>query len=265
MTGSEEWFDDYLRTNGYLFEVEPDLGVRTRPDRLIERAGIEAICEVKEFRTDAMQRRWPEGGSQIGSFGSDEWLRNVRRAITDAARQLEPLAGDSRPLVIVLANPHGVIAEIDGGHLIEAMYGDLMVTFPLDTETCEPAEEPQWTLGEGGRLAEEQAPWVSAVVGLHRGDRRRDWEREWIEKWKATNWADGPPAADDALTRFQAYQAGLEGAIKAEDAPSGELFRLDVVESLSDDAVPLPRNLLDADEDRRWVFNTATRAYELLG
>jgi hypothetical protein len=58
---------------------------------------------------------------------------------------------------------------------------------------------------------------------------------------------------------------GLERAIKAEDAPLGEYFRLDVVESLSDEAVPLPRNLLDADEDRRWVFNTATQAYELLG
>src|SRR5436189_1939347 len=102
-TPSEQWFDEYLATNAYAFEVEPDLAVRKRPDRLIDRAGIEAICEIKEFTTDAMQRRWPEGGRQFGSFSSDEWLRNVRRAITAAAGQLEPLADDSRPLVIVLA------------------------------------------------------------------------------------------------------------------------------------------------------------------
>src|SRR5436190_3791756 len=124
-----------------------------------------------------MQRRWPEGGRQFGSFSSDEWLRNVRRAITAAAGQLEPLADDSRPLVIVLANPHGVVAELEGPKLIEAMYGDLMLTFRLNTETGEPATEPEWTLGQGGRLAGERAPWVSAVAGLHRADRRRDWER----------------------------------------------------------------------------------------
>jgi hypothetical protein len=50
VTVSDEWFDEYLAVNGYTFEREPDLGVRTRPDRLIERVGVEAICEVKELR-----------------------------------------------------------------------------------------------------------------------------------------------------------------------------------------------------------------------
>jgi hypothetical protein len=74
VTVSEEWFDEYLESNGYSYEEEPDLGVQTRPDRLIERVGIEAICEIKEFTTDAPSRRWPGGGSQIGSFSSDEWF-----------------------------------------------------------------------------------------------------------------------------------------------------------------------------------------------
>jgi hypothetical protein len=68
VTVSEEWFDEYLATNGYTPTVEPDLGVPKQPDRLIERVGVEAICEVKEFTTDAMRRRWPEGGSQMGFF-----------------------------------------------------------------------------------------------------------------------------------------------------------------------------------------------------
>jgi hypothetical protein len=29
--------------------------VPTRPDRLIDRAGFEVICEIKEFTTDAMK------------------------------------------------------------------------------------------------------------------------------------------------------------------------------------------------------------------
>jgi hypothetical protein len=261
---SEQWFDDYLDTNGFTFECEPDLGVEKRPDRLIDRAGVEAICEVKEFTTDAMARRWPEGGSQIGSFSSEEWLLNVRRAISSAARQLEPLADDGRPLVIVLANPRGVIAEIEGPKLIEAMQGDLMITFRVDRETGGPASEPEWALGGGGRLAGEHAPWVSAVVGLHRGDHRRDWIREWIEQWKAEHWPEGPSAQDDALARYLAYQEGLEQAIERENPPSGEYFFLHVVEATSEEAVPLPRNIFDADRDRRWIVNRAEGAYELL-
>ena len=157
MTESEEWFDEYLLTHGYTWEVEPDLGVPQRPDRLIDRAGVEAICEVKEFTTDAIERRWPERTAEdegrFGSFSTEEWMLNVRRAITEKAGQLEQLAGDPRPLVTVLANPHDVVAEITGDKLIEAMYGDLQVTFRVDPETGGPAEEPFWALGEGGRLA----------------------------------------------------------------------------------------------------------------
>lgn len=123
----------------------------------------------------------------------------MSRAISDAARQLEPLVGDSRPLIVVLANPHGVLADLEGDKLIEAMYGDLVVTFKLNTETGAPASEPEWVLGEGDRLAEERAPWVSAVAGLHRRDHGMDWTRE----------------------------------------------------TISEEAVPLPRDILDAERDRR--------------
>jgi hypothetical protein len=261
-TISEAWFDEYLTTNGYSFQEEPDLGVATRPDRLIERVGVEAICEVKEFTTDAMQRRWPEGGSQFGSFSAEEWLLNVRRAITQAARQLHPLQDDLRPLVILLANPHGVVVEITGPKLIEAMYGDLQVTFPVDPKTGGPAAEPRWTLGPGGRLAGEQAPWVSAVVGLHRGDRRHDWERDWVERWKAEHWPEGPRSEDDALTRFEAYRAELEEALRIEDVPMGDYFYLHVIETTSEEAVPLPRNILDAERDIRWGVNRDAGTYE---
>jgi hypothetical protein len=264
VTLSEEWFDEYLDANGYSYEEEPDLAVPTRPDRLIERVGVEAICEVKEFTTDALMRRWPEGGSQMGSFSGEEWMLNVRRAISEAARQLEPLGGGPRPLVIVLANPYRVRAEIAGPKLIEAIEGDLGVTFTLSRETGAPVSEEQWVYGEGGRLAAGQAPWVSAVVGLHRGDHFFDWQRKWIEDWKAEHLPEGPRSEDDAAARVQAYQAELAEAVRREDPPSGEYVYLHVVETGSDEAVPLPRDILDADRDIRWVPNRETGTYERL-
>jgi hypothetical protein len=168
---SEQWFDEYLQTHGYAFESEPDLGVRTRPDRLIERAGFEAICEVKEFTTDPMRRRWPNGGSQFGSFGGQEWFLTVRRTIASAARQLEPLAGDPRPLVIVLANPNGMNLALDGAEVIQAMYGELQVTFRVNTQTGGTRDRPAvgaWrgrsagggagSVGERGRSAAAGRP-----------------------------------------------------------------------------------------------------------
>jgi hypothetical protein len=150
VTTSEQWFDEYLLDHGYTFETEPDLCVPTRPDRLIGRADFEAVCEVKEFTTDAMQRRWPEGGSRFGTFRAQEWFLNVRRTISDAAEQLEPLSGDHRPLVIVLANPHGTAVPIGDGHeLMQAMYGELQITFQIDPNTGASVSEPQWELGEG--------------------------------------------------------------------------------------------------------------------
>jgi hypothetical protein len=264
VTLSEEWFDDYLATNGYLFEVEPDLGVRTRPDRLIERVCFEAICEIKEFTTDAMRRRWPMGGRQIGSFSGREWFLPVRRTIGEAAVQLEPLAGDERPLVIVLANPNGVAVPLGDHEVIEAMYGELTVTFRVDTGTGAPATEPEWVLGEGGRLADVAAPWVSAVAVLRWGDHQIDWQRDWIEDWKAKNWPEEPKSTDEALARWEAYRPELERALAADDTPSGEYFYVAVVETISHEAVPLPREMFDGERDRRWVFNPDESRYELL-
>src|SRR4051812_30082460 len=92
-TESEQWFDEYLDLNGYTYQREPPLAVMKKPDRLIDRAGIEAICEIKEFRADPMTRRWPRGGRRVGSFSAADWFLDVRRRISNAAEQLEPLSG----------------------------------------------------------------------------------------------------------------------------------------------------------------------------
>jgi hypothetical protein len=267
-TASEAWFDQYLAAHGYQVTPEPDLGLRPPPDglpklpdRLIERDGIAAICEVKEFTTDALLRRWPDGAGRFGTFSSEEWLLNVRRQITSAARQLEPLSNDPRPLVIVLANPRRVVAEIAGPKLMEAMVGDLTIQIPLDVAPGSPAAEPQFMLGEGGRLAGERAPWVSAVVGLHQGDRRQDWLRARHELWKVEHWPDRQLTAAEIHAQFLAEQEALEVVLETEDVPEGEYFYVDVVEAVSDTAVGLPSGIFDGEHDCRWVVNREASTY----
>jgi hypothetical protein len=166
-TISEGWFDEYLHDNGYSFEIEPDFDVPKRPDRLIERVGVQAVCEIKEFTTDAIQRRWPEGGSRFGSFGSD-WFLTVRRQISSAAEQLEPLNDRGLPLVIVLANPRAQFLPLDPPEVIFAMYGDPAVSLTIDPATGAPASEPVLITTQHGRLAEGEGGWISAVAVLHR-------------------------------------------------------------------------------------------------
>ena len=58
-TRSEEWFEQYLRENGYegATEHEPDLGGTKRPDYLVEENGAQAIVEVKEFDVSDHEQR----------------------------------------------------------------------------------------------------------------------------------------------------------------------------------------------------------------
>lgn len=191
------------------------------------------------------------------------WLR-CRRTISAAARQLEPLSGDDHPLAIVLANPQGVNVPLRGDEVIEAMYGEMTVQIALDPTTGAPTSDAQWVLGEGGRLADEQAPWVSAVAVLRRGDRRADWIQAWVEDWKQKNWPERPTAEDDAVERALAANAELEKAPASDDAPSGDYFYIEAIETISREAVPLPRQLFDGERDQRWIVNEAESRYERL-
>jgi hypothetical protein len=80
-TASEVWFDTYLHAHGYMWEAEPDLGIPKRPDRMIHRDGLRAVCEVKQFdkdpdRLDARDRsgrlvRREQGGARRGEAGRE--------------------------------------------------------------------------------------------------------------------------------------------------------------------------------------------------
>ena len=108
-TASEVWFDTYLRAHGYTWELEPDLGIPKRPDRLIHRDGLSAVCEVKQFDKDPIG--WMRETGQGGWFDEN---KPVRGAVRQAANQLRPLKGRGLPLVVVLANPNGYHVDLSG-------------------------------------------------------------------------------------------------------------------------------------------------------
>src|SRR6266571_9459641 len=96
----EAMFEAYLAEHGYERpEYEPDLGVEKRPDYLVRRGDVEAICEVEEFDAEKISLPWTQ--QQSGTTDMKTVLRPVRGKIRAAARQLKPLATDGRPLVVV--------------------------------------------------------------------------------------------------------------------------------------------------------------------
>lgn len=88
-----------------MLAYEPDLGVPTRPDFLVERDGIEVVCEVKEFTTTrfdelmalaagffSLGKSGAEAGQEPGARGSanTETAGGLRMASRRRARQSAP-------------------------------------------------------------------------------------------------------------------------------------------------------------------------------
>jgi hypothetical protein len=101
---AEVLFERYLEAHGYEWEHEPDLRIVTAPDYRIRRSGVEVICEVKEFETQAIRELSEAAGTPV-VVPPKLLYRTIRSQLDSAARQLRPLAGRGLPLVVVLANP----------------------------------------------------------------------------------------------------------------------------------------------------------------
>lgn len=130
---SETWFDRYIRDNGHdPGEPEPDLGVPSRPDRLLTWNGHAVVCEIKEFGQDVI----PEGGG-ARTIGPDQWYGAVRRLVHAAARQMRDLHGCGVPLVAVLANPRDRFVPLNVDEVLNALYGNPQVVFRINRETGE--------------------------------------------------------------------------------------------------------------------------------
>ena len=89
-TAGDLLFEKYLEQHGLpIAEHEPDLGVSTRPDYVIERDGFRCVCEVKEFARDTMSIPWNARTASMETV-----LKPFRSQIREAVRNLKPLGAD---------------------------------------------------------------------------------------------------------------------------------------------------------------------------
>lgn len=100
--------------------------------------------------------------------------------------------------------------------------------------------------GLNGRLRSYH-PYISAVAVLHWKPRASDWAREWIAKNRL---------------RFQEpvelTAALFESAMT--DAPDGDDVFLNVIETTSELATPLPRDIFDGPLDKRFTTDESKTA-----
>jgi hypothetical protein len=105
---------------------------------------------------------------------------------------------------------------------------------------------------------------VSGVAALKRGDRLADWSRDWVERWKTEHWPEGAKTMADVVRMHAQLNPELERAQVEEGAPTGSYFYVHLIETMSDQAVPVPREIFDGGHDARWapVFDDSHAHYE---
>lgn len=238
---AEQLFERYLDERGYGCERHPDLGIVKRPDYLVDAENVRVVCEVKTFNNDGI---FATTGAKVGSRSMEQVLAPHRDDIKKAASQLKPLQGRGWPLVVVLSNPCGFPVPTEPSMVAAAMYGDPVMSAPMldDGSLGRFAMEA----GRNGRLRNNH-PYISAVVVLHRESHSAEWARRWI--------ADNRARFHEPVT-LTAALLEAEGA----EAPGGDDVFLDVFETLSESAVPLPRTVFRGPRDRRFVPDASRSA-----
>ncbi|MCJ0875681.1 hypothetical protein, partial [Streptomyces sp. AP-93] len=96
--------------------------------------------------------------------------------------------------------------------------------------------------GRNGSLRSDH-PYVSAVAVVRREDHAAEWASSWFDENRAR-------FGEDA----QAMVAALAEA--SQGAPEGDDLFPEIFETLSTEAVPLPREVFNGPRDRRWIPNT---------
>ncbi|MEV4315148.1 hypothetical protein [Actinocrispum sp. NPDC049592] len=243
-------FEQYLYELGYEFDYEPDLGNGKRPDYLVSAHRHELVCEVKSFDTAGAF-----GTAQVGTLSQEDVLAPIRKQIGKASEQLKGIP--SRPLVVVLANPRACPVPLDPFSVMAAMYGDVEVEIPVSDEGV--GGDATWTTGynrklrvvdpETGEQVGGHHEYISAVIVLRHEDLAF---RGWARRWKELNRG----SSSDGTNETAAFLKAASG----EGVPHSEDVFLDIFETVSDQAVPLPREVFNGPHDRRWVPNDTRTA-----
>jgi hypothetical protein len=240
---SEHRFRRYLEENGYTWkQLDDGSHSGPTPDYRVERDGVAAIVEVKEFTTTQLSRRLAALGPGGTSIGDDESAGPVRSKINAGARQLKPWADSGLPLVILLVNPWGIYLPLASEDLQIAMYGNMVARVPFNQETEELTGPVRLELDRNGALTNRH-PFVGAVAVL----------LLWLPPHRSM--------AED-LDHFHLRTSRIQEVT----LPEGSRFFVDVVETIrahGGQAASIPDALFDGPRDRLWRVDQRARAYRL--
>jgi hypothetical protein len=267
---AEQRFAAYLEDHGYSWKHEPDYQAElelderpaTTPDFLIERGRKRAVAEVRQFDSSVLQKQL-SGMGRGGVVGSEKVFGAQRSAMYEKAKQLRPLAGANVPLLIVLANPLGLLVPLDDDHVQAAMWGNPGFGFAIDTTTGGPSEghEPYFQLEDYGAFASpvmegdkvvgwrNKHPHVTAVVVVHERLYSADWREEIMTRYRAPD--RSMEAAVEAT--FKALRE-VESAQQRGEEPEGSYRWVSVYEVNGEEAVPLPVRWFNGPRDERYGF-----------
>lgn len=234
---SEKWFAEYLTAHGYSFEFEPELGGIKNPDFAIEREGIKAICEVKEFETLGIVGLMAKQLNTLITRPVKKLLDPVRNQIGSAAQQLKEFQDTGSPLIVVLANPHDAGVNLSETFVISAMYGDIGTRFSIGTNGETISED---IVGRNGRLTNDHQ-YVSAVVVVNRHEKNQEESNAFIEDLYRKNPLMKPEVAMQLLK---------EEEVKFE--PEVISYNCTVFETASQVCTPLPATFFNGPNDIRW-------------
>ena len=241
----ETMFKRYLTANGYdILAYEPDLGTAKRPDFHVRALGHEFIVEVESFNTPPMPLT-----PRSGAVSMAPRLKAVRNKIKAGAEQLKGIEG--YPLVVVLANPRNSWVPLEGPMFIGALFGDMQVSFA-------PGGGIFFHAGRNGRLQVTEPdgsvhgnhPYLSAVAVLRFVYPQAAWAAAMRQSQEV-----GPLAIVRGANQLLAEQGDTAATAVC----------LDVFESVSETAVPLPREIFAGPNDTRWGVSNPGQYGQLAG
>lgn len=242
---AELLFERYLADRGYTFDKEPTIaGTTKRPDWLVHTPWGDLVCEMKSL--NPTNTVW---SSPIGSRSSTEMLVSQRNAIKEASEQLKPARDLGLALVVVLRSLSPIV-QVDLARLAWAMHGDPTVHVSMADDSS------QIMAGLNGRLRSNHL-YISAVAGLHCRTKANEASEAWAREWIRENDPKGEASPVELIPELMAAASEIEW-------PSGELLWLETVESLSDQAMSLPREIFDGPRDRRMVATADGTRLEII-
>jgi hypothetical protein len=179
-------------------------------------------------------------------------LRAVRDKISAGAAQLKGI--ESRPLVVVLANPRNSWVPIEGAMFLGALFGDPGAYLTPDGGMAMGS-------GRNGRLQVRELdgsihgnhPYLSAVAVLRFVYPKTAWATAMAQSEAMGN--TNPSAIVRVATQLLAQQG----------ESAAEAICLDVFECVSDSAVPLFRDVFAGPYDTRWGVTGVGQYWQVAG